>query len=68
MAGHYSAHIGLAPSFKLTASQSTLQHGSIIIKNMYHCPVQLLHISPDIPRSCLNFNISFSCSLVFTSI
>ena len=36
--GHYSVHIGLAPSFRLTGLQISLQSGSIIIKNIYPRP------------------------------
>ena len=41
VAGHYSAHIGLAPSFTLTGLQISLQSGSIIITDMLHRPVLL---------------------------
>ena len=36
--GHYSVHIGLAPSFRLTGLKVSLQSGSIIIKNIYPRP------------------------------
>ena len=60
VAGHYSAHIGLAPSFKLTGLQISLQSGSIIITDMLHRPVQLLHILPNSSRSIplLQCNVS----------
>ena len=51
VAGHYSAHIGLAPSFKLTGLQISLQSGSIIITDMLHRPVLLPHILSDFSRS-----------------
>ena len=51
VAGHYSAHIGLAPSFKLTGLQIFLQSGSIIITDMLHRPVLLPHILSDFSRS-----------------
>lgn len=52
-------HIGLAPSFKLTGSQVSPRSGSIIIKDMDHCPVQMLYISPDIPRSLFSLQHPF---------
>lgn len=60
MAGHYSAHIGLAPSFKLTGLQISLQSGSIIITDMLHRPVLLPHILSDFSRSIplLQCNVS----------
>lgn len=60
VAGHYSAHIGLAPSFKLTGLQISLQSGSIIITDMLHCPVLLPHILSDFSRSIplLQCNVS----------
>lgn len=51
VAGHYSTHIGLAPSFKLTGLQISLQSGSIIITDMLHRPVLLPHILSDFSRS-----------------
>ena len=51
VAGHYSAHIGIAPSFKLTGLQISLQSGSIIITDMLHRPVLLPHILSDFSRS-----------------
>ena len=51
VAGHYSAHIGLAPSFELTGLQISLQSGSIIITDMLHRPVLLPHILSDFSRS-----------------
>lgn len=60
VAGHYSAHIGLAPSFKLTGLQISLQSGSIIITDMLHRPVLLPHILSDFSRSIplLQCNVS----------
>lgn len=60
VAGHYSAHIGIAPSSKLTGSQISLKFGSIIITDMLHRPVQLLHILPNSSRSIplLQCNVS----------
>ena len=60
VAGHYSTHIGLAPSFKLTGLQISLQSGSIIITDMLHRPVLLPHILSDFSRSIplLQCNVS----------
>ena len=60
MTDHYSAHIGLAPSFKLTGLQISLQSGSIIITDMLHRPVLLPHILSDFSRSIplLQCNVS----------
>ena len=60
VAGHYSAHIGLAPSFELTGLQILLQSGSIIITDMLHRPVLLPHILSDFSRSIplLQYNVS----------
>ena len=60
VAGLYSAHIGLAPSFKLTGLQISLQSGSIIITDMLHRPVLLPHILSDFSRSIplLQCNVS----------
>lgn len=60
VAGHYSTHIGLAPSFKLTGLQIFLQSGSIIITDMLHRPVLLPHILSDFSRSIplLQCNVS----------
>ena len=57
---HYSVHIGLAPSFKLTGLQISLQSGSIIITDMLHRPVLLPHILSDFSRSIplLQCNVS----------
>ena len=65
--GHYSVHIGLAPSFRLTGLKVSLQSGSIIIKNMYPRPTQLLCILPDIDRSKPYFNTLFPYSIAYTS-
>lgn len=43
---HYTVHIGIAPSL-----QTDRKPGSIIIKDMPHSLMQLLHFSPDIHRS-----------------
>lgn len=66
VAGHYSAHIGLAPSFKLTGLQISLQSGSIIITDMLHRPVLLPHILSDLLAPYLCFNVIFQHSLTFT--
>ena len=43
---HYTVHIGIAPSFYIDRII-----GSIIIKDMPHCLMYLLHFLPDIHRS-----------------
>ncbi|EEC57300.1 hypothetical protein BACPEC_01808 [[Bacteroides] pectinophilus ATCC 43243] len=68
VAGHYSAHIGLAPSFKLTGLQISLQSGSIIITDMLHRPVLLPHILSDLLAPYLCFNVMFKHFLTFTPI
>ena len=52
---HYTVHIGIAPSFYIDRII-----GSIIIKDMPLCLMQLLHFSPDIHRSppLLQYQIS----------
>ena len=66
VAGHYSAHIGLAPSFKLTGLQISLQSGSIIITDMLHRPVLLPHILSDHLAPYLCFNVMFQHFFTFT--
>ena len=66
MTDHYSAHIGLAPSFKLTGLQVSLQSGSIIITDMLHRPVLLPHILSDHLAPYLYFNVMFQHFLTFT--
>ena len=65
---HYSVHIGLAPSFKLTGLQISLQSGSIIITDMLHRPVLLPHILSDHLAPYLCFNVMFQHFLTFTPI
>ena len=66
VAGHYSAHIGIAPSSKLTGLQISLQSGSIIITDMLLRPVLLPHILSDFLAPYLCFNVMFQHFLTLT--
>jgi len=68
VAGHYSAHIGIAPSSKLTGLQISLQSGSIIITDILLRPVLLPHILSDFLAPYLCFNVMFQHFLTFTPI
>ena len=66
VAGHYSAHIGIAPSSKLTGLQISLQSGSIIITDILLRPVLLPHILSDFLAPYLCFNVMFQHFFTFT--